>query len=243
MSPKKTPSPINLPRSATATFKEIKKVLDMGFVPMPDASSYRGTGAPGRLLEHLLGIDENNNDSPDLNDWEIKYHGGGTLITLFHKDPEPRGIMRSIVHEHGWEDSQNRISFRHTLSGRSERGFYVVNEADRIVVRNENVDSVVPFWRHNTILNSLGAKLRRLILVDGEVVSTPSRGVIYKSATAFWDFNMMGFFQALVDGKVSIDFDARTKLGRGTALRNHGTKFRIQSNNLASLYEHTMKIK
>lgn len=240
MTPKHLVNP-KLPRSSATAFAEIKRILNMGWVDIPDEKSYRGTGAPGRLLEHLLGIEENNQDSPDLMDWEIKFHGGRALITLFHKDPEPRGIMRNLVHEHGWPDGQGRISFRHTLGGESDRGFYVVNESDRIVIRHKIKDTVVPFWRHNTLLNAAGAKLRRLILVEGEMQSHQRR-VRYEEATAFWDFNLLGFCDALEKGTVLIDFDARTQGGAGTALRNHGTKFRVSVANLESLYEYSKKI-
>lgn len=230
-----------LPRSSAAAFAEIKRIINMGWIDIPDKKSYRGTGKPGRLLEHLLGIDENNQDSPDLMDWEVKFHGGNAPITLFHKDPEPRGIMRNLVHEHGWKDSQDRISFRHTLGGESDRGFYVVNESDRVVVRHRSKDTVVPFWRHNTLLNAIGAKLRRLIVVEGKVKSKERR-VIYQKATAFWDFKLLDFFNALEKGTVLIDFDARTNKGAGSSLRNHGTKFRAKLANIESLYDHSKMI-
>lgn len=82
-----------LPKSATATFQKIQEVLDMRCINIPQEKAYNGSGGPGRLLEDLLGISANNKDAPDLNDWEIKFHGGTALITLFHKDPEPRGII------------------------------------------------------------------------------------------------------------------------------------------------------
>ncbi len=234
-------TPPKLPKSSKAAFKEINRIIKLGWIDIPDEKSFRGSGAPGRLLEHLLGVAENNHDSPDLMDWELKYHGGGTLITLFHKDPEPRGVMRYLVHEHGWEDDKGRISFRHTLGGESQRGFYVVNEADRIIVRNKIKDTVVPYWSHNTLLNAAGAKLRRLILVDGSLQRSPKR-VRYEKATAYWDFNLKGFCEALAKGVVHIDFDARTKEGPGSALRNHGTKFRVRADELPLLYEHSKKI-
>ncbi len=214
----------------------------MGFVPYPEGRAFAGTGAPGRLLEHLLGIDENNHDSPDLMDWELKFHEGGSLITLFHKDPEPRGMLRQMVHEYGWDDAKGRVSFRHTIHGESPRGFYVVNEADRVLVRNKLKDGVVPYWTHDTLMNCCGAKLRRLIVVDGERVKYPVNGVKYNSATAYWEFDIGGFCNALEQGKVAIDFDTRTKEGPGTALRNHGTKFRVSVDNLASLYRNSTKI-
>lgn len=85
------------------------------------------------------------------------------------------------------------------------------------------------------------------MLVEGKIKSivTPAgltKSVIYEKATAYWDFKLNGFFQAMVDGKVLIDFDARTQGESGTALRNHGTKFRININDLNSIYEHSKKI-
>lgn len=230
------------PRSSTAAFKEIQRILQMGLVVMPIGKSFGGHGAPGRLLEQLLGIVENNMDSPDLKDWEVKFHGGGTLITLFHKDPQPRGVVRLLVHEHGWNDEKNRISFRHTLGGESPRGFYVVNDSDRIIVRHRTKDTVNPYWKHNTLLNIAGAKLRRLIVVKGKLVKHPVRAVTFTEATAYWDFNVSGFFDAIVKGKILIDFDARTKEGAGSGLRNHGTKFRIHPDNLLAMFEHSKKI-
>ena len=96
------------------------------------------------MLEDLLEVNANNRDTPDLNDWEIKFHGGNALITLFHKDPEPRGIIRNMVHGYGWEDDKRRISFRHTIKGRSERGFVVVNERDRIELSLEMRIKMLP---------------------------------------------------------------------------------------------------
>ena len=231
-----------LPKSATASFAKIKEIIDMGWIDIPPEKEFNGNAAPGDYLEHLLGGQKNNRDSPDLADWEVKFHGGNALLTLFHKEPQPRGIMKFMVHEHGWPDELKRISFRHTLGGKSNRGFYVTNEPDRISVRHNTKYNPVPYWTHNTLLNCLGAKLRRLIVVEGEMQTHPVKRVIYKSATAYWEFKQMGFFDALVQGKVYIDFDARTKGAPGTALRNHGTKFRININNIESIYENSKKI-
>jgi len=242
MSKPKTFVKVLPPKSATASFAEIKKIIDMGWIDIPPEKSFNGNAAPGDYLEHLLGGQKNNRDSPDLADWEVKFHGGNALITLFHKEPQPRGIMKFMVHEHGWPDHLERISFRHTFAGKSNRGFYVVNEPDRIVVRHDTKDTVTPYWTHNTLLNCLGAKLRRLILVEGEIQHAPVKRVIYRKATAFWEFKQTGFFDALVKGKVYIDFDARTSGGSGTTLRNHGTKFRINIKDIESIYEHSQKI-
>lgn len=227
-----------IPSSSRSAFAIIQEIISMGSVDIP--AQFRGAGAPGNTLEYLLNIQQNNFDSPDLLDWEIKFHGGASLLTLFHKDPQPRGIMDKVVDAFGWE-SKGHISFRHTLSGSSERGFRVNNANDRITITNINDPSIVPYWDHNTILNAIGAKLRRLILVHGKV-DKAHRQVIYNTAVGYWDLNLMGICTAITDGLVYIDFDARTTAGRGTSLRNHGTKFRININDIGRLYENSQVI-
>jgi hypothetical protein len=227
------------PPSSTKAFAVIQEIIKRGEIEIP--VQFNGNGAPGNALEYFLNLTQNNNDSPDLMDWEIKFHGGNALLTLFHKEPSPRGIMDAMVNTFGWQDDKGRISFRHTLKGSSERGFIVGNAAHKITVTNTHDPSVVPYWDHNTILNAMGAKLRRLILVHGKVDAS-KRKVEYQSATAYWDLDLMGICKAIEDGVIYIDFDARTKLGRGTALRNHGTKFRIHINDIGRIYMNSEEI-
>lgn len=232
-----SPSPI--PRSAGVAFPAIQDILSMGWVDIP--TQFNGNGAPGDTLEYLLNVTRNNRDSPDLMDWEVKFHGGTALLTLLHKDPQPRGILNQVVDTFGWPNDKGQISFRHTLSGRSERGFQVINRDNRIIVENINNPDIAPYWDHNILLNTLGAKLRRLILVHG-TVKPKERKVVYETATAYWDLNLLGFCQAIEEGTIYIDFDARTKGGKGTALRNHGTKFRVNINNIGVIYENSQNI-
>ena len=53
---------------------------------------------------------------------------------------------------------------------------------------------------------------------------------------------MLGICQAIEDGIIYIDFDARTKEGKGSALRDHGTKFRIHIDNIGVIYENNQVI-
>jgi hypothetical protein len=229
-----------LPRSSSTAFAVIREILSLGWIDIPE--QYRGTGAPGNTLEYLVDIEENNFDSPDLKDWELKFHGGSSsLVTLFHKDPEPRGILNTVVNEFGWPDNKGNISFRHTISGKTERGFYVVNENNKILIKNDSDLKIVPFWEHNTLLGQFGAKLRRLIVVHGHI-NKHKRQVIYEKAVAYWDIDIINFCKAVENGIVFVDFDARTTKGRNTPLRNHGTKFRIKISDIELLYKNNQVI-
>jgi len=229
-----------IPRSFTNAFNIIQEIISLGWVEIPP--KFQGAGAPGNTLEYLVDVEENNRDSPDLEDWELKFHGGtSSLLTLFHKDPEPRGILNAVVDFFGWDDGKGRISFRHTISGSSERGFRIVNENNRISIVNDANPTIIPYWEHNIILGQMAGKLRRLIVVNGKL-NKKERMVRYNNAIAYWDVDLIGFCRAIENGLVYVDFDARTSRERGTALRNHGTKFRIKIANIDLLYQNKQEI-
>ena len=223
-----------VPQSFLKAAKLIEGVIKLVTIDIPD--EFQGNGAPGNMLESLLNLKQNNNDSPDLLDWEIKFHGGNSLLTLFHKDPQPKGIMDKMVDTFGWENKKSQISFRHTIRGKSNRGFIVDSIDNKITVSNINDLSIIPYWEHNIILGAIASKLRRLILVQG-IVSKDKRQVTYKSAQAYWDLDLLGICEAIKEGVIYIDFDARTNEGKGSSIRNHGTKFRIHINDMGKLYE------
>lgn len=226
--------PAKLPSSSKKSFEIIKDVIALGKVKIPD--QFNGTGAPGDALEFFCNVKRNNYDSPDLNDWEVKFHGGGSLLTLLHKDPPVVGMLDSMVDTYGWLNKKGNISFRHTIRGKSKRGFVVDAQNNMVKVTHISNPKVFTHWTHDLIIGAIAAKLRRLILVQGK---REDRFVTYKTATAWWGLKVTQIPDLIEQGIICIDFDARTKEGRGTALRNHGTKFRINLKNLPLLYSHS----
>ena len=98
---------------------------------MPE-EKYTGTGGPGLYLEDLLELTTGSADIPDSMGWELKYYTDKTsLITLFHKEPQPAGVIRYMVSRFGWKDRKDRLSFRHTIGGRSDR-FRVDADSSRL---------------------------------------------------------------------------------------------------------------
>lgn len=224
-------------------YNRLDEVLRAGWFVIPPDQGYGGTGGPGRFLEHLLGLDGGNSDTPDAGKWEIKFHGGTSPVTLFHKEGQPKGHLEKVVAHYGWKDKQGRIAFRHTIWGRTDRGFVVVNTGETVSVTNlRDPIAELPYWEHDTLVTAFAHKLRRLIVVHGK----KSKGrVKYERATIYTEPFSTKFPQAIVDGIVAVDFDARTKSHDRTIdngkLRNHGTKFRIKEKDLPFLYRH-MKV-
>lgn len=221
-------------------FAKLHALIKKGKFPIPDQQGYGGTGAPGKLLEALLGFDAKNSDGPDTGKWEIKFHSGQSLLTLFHKTPEPDKVMHALVNTCGWPDSKGRTSFRHTITGQSEKGFKVMKHDNKVIVINENYpDLPQPFWTHNTLLNAFAYKLRRLIVVNG-TRNKVNNSLTFKRFDLYWEPKITSFINAIENGTVAVDFDARTNI-KGAGLRDHGTKFRILQKDLEKLYAKSKK--
>lgn len=220
------------PTSKKALFARLVEVLREGPYEMP-VQRYTGTGGPGLYLEDLLGLTTGNRDMPDTLGWELKFYSGDTsLITLFHKEPQPEGIMRAMVSKFGWKDAKGRLSFRHTIAGQSDR-FRVVSDANQIMVRPLKKNGIVPYWSHDDILSAAGAKLRRLVLVRGE---RDGQKVSYNRIDIHENLQLSFFITEVQRGTVRIDFDVREATPGSKGLRNHGTKFRVAPDEVCRLY-------
>jgi hypothetical protein len=100
-------------------------------------------GNHGNTLEDLLGVPENNLSIPDFGDFEIKTYKeeSGSLITLFHKEPNPPVSVPRLLLSLGWrhrlagtQKTFNELSFRSTTpsSRFTNRGFTVSLTDDRV---------------------------------------------------------------------------------------------------------------
>ena len=222
------------PRTRQDLFGKLRDVIAHGPYDMPAESPYKGTGGPGVFLEDLLGLNAGGLDIPDAVGWELKWYTDKTsLVTLFHKEADgPAEIMRRMVREYGWTDAQGRLSFRHTIRGRSDR-FRVEYTGGQIVVRPLKGKGPIPYWSQEEIIAAAGSKLRRLLLVKGE---RKEQSVRFIQADAFETFHLTDFIAEVLRGAIVIDFDCREASPGSVGLRNHGTKFRIPPDLICRLY-------
>ena len=94
---------------------------------------------------------------------------------------------------------------------------------------------IVPYWGFDDLFHKAGTKLKNCFYVRADV-KHEGRGkkrkefFLYNYVLKLSNFNQERFIQAIREGKVYIDFDARTG-------HNHGTKFRIRHSDIPSLYK------
>ena len=152
---------------------------------------------------------------------------------MLHKNPDgPQHVMRYLVRRHGWKDAKGRMSFRHTVRGKSDR-FRVYEDAGRITVRPLKGNGLVPYWSLDELIGAVGGKLRRLMLVRGE---RKGKEVRFVRADAFETFLLSEFAYEVVTGGIAIDFDAREFTPGSSRLRDRGTKFRLPPDSVCRLY-------
>lgn len=163
--------------------------------------------------------------------------------------------------EAGKKYSAEEMSFRQTIHGnsRSDRGFKVVidrAESKILISFDSNaVDSrhtqwletvktqtglselePQPYWGFDDLEHKAGTKLLNAFYVQAEVKKIDGVEMYhYTKVTMLKKFKFDGFLQALEEGKILVDFDARTG-------HNHGTKFRMRQNCLPMLYETVKEI-
>lgn len=222
------------PTTKKQLFDRVYDVIQRGWMTMPPGvARYNGTGGPGNFLEDLFGLTAGNLDAADSVGWELKTYSPQTnLITLFHKEASPRRIMRYMVSQHGWKDSQGRLSFRHTIRGKSDRFRVEVSEG-AVTVRPTQGNGSVPYWSTEELLNIAASKLRRLLLVRYEKQAGKVRFV---RADCFEDLQITELMYEIGRGTICIDFDCREQTPGSAGLRNHGTKFRIAPEDVCRVY-------
>ena len=88
-----------------------------------------------------------------------------------------------------------------------------------------------PYWGFDDLEHKAGTKLFNTFYVQAEVKIVRKKEYYhYTKVMMLHKFNFEGFLKALEEGKILVDFDARTG-------HNHGTKFRMRQDALPMLYE------
>lgn len=194
-----------------------------------------------------------------------------SLTTIFHLEPSPRAIRfvpAVLLPQYGWAHQsagtkypETEMSFRQTIHGlsRSDRGFkVVVDESERKVLISFDAGAVdirhadwlksvekgvglgeldpQPYWGFDDLFHKAGTKLLNCFYVRGVVKREEGKEFYhYQKISMLANFSLEKFLAGLQSGHVLIDFDARTG-------HNHGTKFRLRQQFLATLYETTIDI-
>jgi hypothetical protein len=176
----------------------------------------------------------------------------------------PQMLLRLYGWKHeeaGKKYPKGEMSFRQTIHGkaRSDRGFgVIIDRKEKKVLVSFNADGVSPrharwlqsvkkriglgeldpqpYWGFDDLEHKAGTKLPNTFYVQAEVKKVRGKEMYhYMKVLMLRKFSFGGFLRALDEGKILVDFDARTG-------HNHGTKFRLRQECLPMLYEEVTRI-
>lgn len=163
--------------------------------------------------------------------------------------------------EAGKKYPANEMSFRQTIHGQnpSDRGFMVeIDTAEQKILISFDSTAVSekhavwltsvqrraglgelnpqPYWGFDDLKHIVGTKLLNCFFVQAKVKREKGKERYhYSKLLMLRKFYFNGFLEAIENGNVLVDFDARTG-------HNHGTKFRLRQNYFPNLYSDVTEI-
>lgn len=136
-------------------------------------------------------------------------------------------------------DVQRRIEIMFDSSLTTERHNEWLQSVEERVGNLDNFE-VAPYWGFDDLFHKAGTKLTNCFYVraDQKIEKIGRKRKVYflyNYVLKLSQFDQEKFIDAIRQGKIYVDFDARTG-------HNHGTKFRINHSDIPSLYRYTETI-
>lgn len=249
--------------------QRLQQIADMGWVKNQRAGN---DGGVGNTLEDLLEVPENNFPLPDLGEWEIKAQrkGSGSLLTLFHVEPEPSKLVPSLLlPKYSWKHQEagksygpNERSFRQTIKGNTPtgRGFFVIVNADEHQIEVHFKPELVDAKQHGSWLKEVEQNVGlgdlnpvpywKFSTIEEKLHKKLNNTLYFRAdtkRTPEGEFYNYKTFKALVDPTIE-NFIALVESGKiyvdfdARTGHNHGTKIRIESKSVVDLFSDEIQV-
>lgn len=228
---------------------KLKEIKNEGYI----LATRKGNTAIGKTLEDCLDKKEDNKPEADFYDIEIKgkRKGSKSPITLFTKSPTfPEQANTLLKDKCGVRKDNNSEKKIHTTvkatkfnSFKGKSGFKL--EVDR---ENERINILVKDIKTNSIFeenlgydfeslkSKVDGKIKNLALVSANTKKTPEGEMFhFQEGNIYFGANFDKFLKLLEEGKIQADI----RIGEypdGRA-HDHGTAFRIKSENIKDIYD------
>lgn len=222
---------------------KLLEIRDNGFID----SRRKGNTGVGYTLESLLGIDENNDASADINDLielKAKRKDGSARVTSFCQSFIWLKDKRKIILEYGNKISDERINFYVSLRNglKSPRGLELFIENESVFIINEKKEKIAEL-PVEVIVFRFRQKFNELVLVTAE--NKKERGkpesFWYNEAYHCQDLNKESILNLLNEGKIT--FETRIWFNpQSGKIRDRGTAVRLTDKWTKQLFNKVDKI-
>ena len=212
-----------------------KQIKSEGFIEI----TRKGDGKYGNTFEDLLGLEENNLKTPDIDGYELKVKDKDTCSkqTLFNKDAwviKASDFLKNYGIPHSTKKGE--LSCNTTVTRKvNNRGFYLDTDDDFLYVKHK--DTIICQYDWNILTESFMTKFPKAIKVYGSVKKENGKIYFHYNEAYYLTNSSKEKFKKLIEENViCIDFKLRTQYNKGLSPRNRGTAFRIKSDNLDKLF-------
>lgn len=239
------------PKNLKEFIDKYNKICDKGYIKTHRA----GDTGIGKTLEDLLGIVENNDQSPDFDCYELKSHrinkDSDSMLTLLTKSPGKRGANTLIRDLYGYPDEEipelkslhTTLQFGRTVKpkgGAYELGLSIQDDKLYMTANDKLIDYA--YWEKETIVKAIKKKykINQVVFAEAECKGTGlNEEFRFVRATLASGIDGDKVFKLIKDGKIVVDlrlgsYKSGPNYGK---VHDHGTAFRITSNNRQYLYE------
>ena len=229
-------------------------------------SHRKGNTGIGKTLEDAIGVIENNLQIPDLHGFEIKSQRdySKSKVTLFSKSPSyPPKANNYLRLNYGSRDEKFpdikvlHVSVLSTKWSKHQSGYsYILRPCDvseklYLDIKNTSSDELLEndlFWSYKDLKNKYLNKLSNLAFVEAETTQLHGDEFFYfKSCTLFYDTSFNLFLDLLKCGDIVFEirigaYKNKDKPKTYGKTHDHGSCFRIKSDNIYRLYKSSEKI-
>ncbi|MBS7270568.1 MAG: glycosyl hydrolase [Candidatus Freyarchaeota archaeon] len=222
--------------------RKMTQIKQRGYVD----SHRSGPTGIGKTLEDLLGIKENNIAGPNFSNYELKSgrKNATSMLTLFTKSPEPKGVNSVLLEMYGYESRKKGISGKElhvTVDSIKPNsvGLQLTIEGNRLYIANN--PRVKAYYEENTLKKVFEAKYHKLIYV---LADNQWKGRIeqfwFNEAYLLDGFSFERFSELVNEGLLKVDI----RMGHypNGRIHDHGTGFRILPKYLPRCFETIQRV-
>ena len=207
----------------------------------------RGTGGAGNTLEILLGLGMDNKQAGDLGFAELKVRmrGATSSVKLFSLDKDAWQIDKSeVAQKFGTmnEEGRKRLYFEMRQGTITKTGLQFFSDEENIAILSP-VGDVIAQWSLDTLIQVFTNKIKNLVIVSAETTLGPGGYdyFVYRTALYLHGFSKTSIRAAFLNNVITLNLHIESiniKPDGTWRVKNRGTAFRINEENLEDIFEH-----
>ncbi len=206
--------------------EKLKGIKTNGYV----VSKRKGNTGIGYTLETLLKIKENNLKTPDFGKIEIKSQrrNVSNKVTMFTFNRAAWKIkQKDLIEKYGYTDTNKRLSLYCTANSKpNNQGLYLKIEDEALRLYHVNKELVAE-WQVIDLVETFKNKMPALVVVyaDSRINSDEKEELWFNESYLLKNPDKDNFIDLIKKDIIIVDI--RMHLKKTSAVRNHGTAFRI----------------